>query len=85
MSAFAAAAKLGQFDRPVLLAWIRGDRFFPLDLAQRLMAEFPNARLEVIDDARTFVPEDQPGRLAQLIGSFVSEPLRHGSAEGVAS
>jgi len=71
----AAASKLKHFDRPVLLVWAAEDRFFKLDLAKRLAAEFPNARLEVIDDARTFVPEDQPERLAELISAFAREPV----------
>jgi pimeloyl-ACP methyl ester carboxylesterase len=70
----AAAGKLHHFERPVLLAWAGDDRFFALELAQRLAAEFPNARLEVIDGARTFVPEDQPERLTELIAAFVREP-----------
>ena len=37
------------------------DRFFKLESAQRLAKDFPNARLEVVEDSRTFLPEDQPG------------------------
>jgi pimeloyl-ACP methyl ester carboxylesterase len=70
----AAARKLEHFDRPVLLAWARDDRFFSLELAQRLASVLPNARLEVIEDARTFVSEDQPERLAELIAAFAREP-----------
>src|SRR4029450_13588717 len=53
-----AASKLRTFDRPVLITWAADDRFFKLDLGKRLAAAFPNARFEVIDDSRTFVPED---------------------------
>jgi pimeloyl-ACP methyl ester carboxylesterase len=67
----AAARKLGSFDRPVLLAW-SDDRFFKLELGRRIAAAFPNARLEVVPDARTFVPEDQPQRLASLIREFAA-------------
>jgi pimeloyl-ACP methyl ester carboxylesterase len=62
-----AAAKLGSFDRPVLLAWAAEDRFFKIEFAQRLAAVFPDARLEPIADSGTFVSEDQPGVLAGLI------------------
>jgi pimeloyl-ACP methyl ester carboxylesterase len=65
-----AARRFSAFDRPVLLAWAGDDRLFPLDLARRLAAAFPRARLEIIPDCRTFVPEDQPERLATLIRSF---------------
>jgi pimeloyl-ACP methyl ester carboxylesterase len=67
----AAAQRFGEFDKPVLIAWAPEDRFFPLDHAQRMAASFPHARLETIADSRTFVPEDQPDRLAELIGKFV--------------
>ena len=41
---------------------------------EELAAAFPNARLEKIPDSKTFIPEDQPERLAALIASFVREP-----------
>jgi pimeloyl-ACP methyl ester carboxylesterase len=66
-----AAERLASFDRPVLLAWAPGDRFFPISYAQRLQETIPNATLEQIEGAKTFVPLDQPGRLAELIAGFV--------------
>jgi pimeloyl-ACP methyl ester carboxylesterase len=68
-----AAERLPGFDRPVLLAWGGDDRLFPLDLAKRLAARFPRARLEVVPNARTFVPLDEPTRLAALILDFLGE------------
>jgi pimeloyl-ACP methyl ester carboxylesterase len=65
------ARRLPGFDRPVLLAWGGDDRLFPLDLAERLAATFPNSRLEVVAGARTFVPEDRPSELTALIDDFV--------------
>jgi pimeloyl-ACP methyl ester carboxylesterase len=70
----AAAARFGEFAKPVLIAWAPEDRFFPLAHAERMAAAFPHARLETIADSRTFVPEDQPERLASLIADFVREP-----------
>jgi len=67
-----AARKLTRFLRPVLLAWSREDRFFPLAHAEQLARDIPNARLELIDDSWTFSPEDQPEKLAGLIESFAS-------------
>ncbi len=72
-----AAARFGAFDKPVLLAWAPEDRAFKLEYAQRMAAAFPHARLEHIDDSYTFVPEDQPGRTAELIASFVRELAPH--------
>jgi pimeloyl-ACP methyl ester carboxylesterase len=40
--------------------------------AEKLAAETPNARLVQIPDSRTFVPVDQPQRLADEIAGFVS-------------
>jgi pimeloyl-ACP methyl ester carboxylesterase len=65
-----AAEKLRSSTLPVLLTWAPGDRLFPLKYAQRLAGETPNARLVEIPDAATFVPLDQPGRLAEEIASF---------------
>jgi pimeloyl-ACP methyl ester carboxylesterase len=68
-----AAEKLRRFDRPALIAWAPEDRFFKFRYAERLAAEIPNARLARIENSRTFVPEDQPARLAEEIASFVAE------------
>ena len=68
-----AAEKLRDFDRPTLIAWAPEDRVFKLADARKLAGMIPGARLETIDDARTFVALDQPQRLAELIGNFVAE------------
>jgi pimeloyl-ACP methyl ester carboxylesterase len=70
-----AADKLRTYDRPVLIAWSREDRFFPPSDGEKLAADIPAARLEWIDDAYTFSMEDQPERLAELIAGFVREPV----------
>jgi pimeloyl-ACP methyl ester carboxylesterase len=67
-----AATKLGTFGKPTLIAWGRNDTFFKPRYAERLAADFPSARLEWIDNARAFVPLDQPQRLAELIAGFTS-------------
>lgn len=69
----AAAGKLHAFERPTMIAWAREDVVFKLRYGERLAREFKNARLEVLDDTRSFVPEDVPERLAQLIAQFVAE------------
>jgi pimeloyl-ACP methyl ester carboxylesterase len=67
-----AAERLSESRLPVLLTWAPGDRFFPIRYAERLARETPNARLVEIPDARTFVPLDQPRRLADEIAGFVA-------------
>lgn len=69
-----AAARFGEFDKPVLIAWGTEKDFFPAEYGERLARDFPQGRLERIEDSYTFVPEDQPERLAQLIAEFAREP-----------
>jgi pimeloyl-ACP methyl ester carboxylesterase len=69
----AAAERFSELEIPVLLAWAREDRFFKLAEAERLAREIPDARLETVGDARTFVPLDQPEWVADRIGAFVAE------------
>ena len=57
----------------VLLAWASEDRVFPVRDAERLLADLPNARLELIGDSYTFTPEDQPRQLAELVAAFASK------------
>jgi pimeloyl-ACP methyl ester carboxylesterase len=68
-----AAEHLPSFEKPALLAWAPGDRFFPLSYAERLADALPDSRLELIEDAKTFVPLDQPDRLADAITAFMRE------------
>jgi pimeloyl-ACP methyl ester carboxylesterase len=70
-----AAAKLASWDRPALIAWSEKDRFFPTEHAERLAKVIPNARLEWIEGARTFSMEDEPERVAAVIGSFMRESV----------
>jgi pimeloyl-ACP methyl ester carboxylesterase len=68
-----AAEKLAGFDRPALFAWAPEDPIFKLSYAERLAQTIPDARIETIPDAKTFVPLDQPQRLAEVIGAFVAK------------
>jgi pimeloyl-ACP methyl ester carboxylesterase len=64
------AARLPEFDKPTLIAWSADDVFFELGDGERLAATIPNARLEVIEGARTFSMIDQPDRLADLLSTI---------------
>lgn len=66
----AAAETLRGFTKPVLLAWATEDKLFPLSLGKRLAGVLPDARLVEVSDSYTFVPEDQPAVLAELITEF---------------
>jgi pimeloyl-ACP methyl ester carboxylesterase len=65
-----AAERLPRFRKPALIAWSEDDAFFPLEDGRRLAATMPDARLEVIPEARTFSMIDQPDELAGLIADF---------------
>jgi pimeloyl-ACP methyl ester carboxylesterase len=69
-----AAQKLRGSELPILLAWAPGDRFFPISYAERLAGEAGNARIVQIADSKTFVPLDQPQRLADEIAEFIAVP-----------
>ncbi|MFI1913634.1 alpha/beta fold hydrolase [Nocardia sp. NPDC020380] len=77
----AAAESFATFPRPVLLAWSADDRFFTRRWADRLAADFPDARLELIPDSRTYSPEDQPALLASTIATFLHDTATTGDGK----
>ena len=62
-----AAKLLPRFDRPALVAWAREERVFPEADGRKLAERLPNSRFELVDDCWTYIPEDQPEKLAALI------------------
>ena len=66
------AAKLRGSQLPIRLLWAPGDKLFPISYAERLASEAGNAKVIPIPDASTFVPLDQPGRVAEEIADFAS-------------
>ncbi len=64
------AARLPEIDLPTLIAWSADDAFFEQEDGRRLAATIPNARLEVIEGARTFSMVDRPDRLAELLSTI---------------
>jgi pimeloyl-ACP methyl ester carboxylesterase len=70
-----AAAWLGTFTGPVRLVWGTRDRHFTIELGRRLAATFPNAQLDEIDDATTFVSIDRPAAVVDAVREvFVQAP-----------
>ncbi len=67
-----AAEKLRGSQLPIRLLWAPKDRVFPLSYAERLAGEAGNAELVQIPDAKTFVPLDQPRRVAEEIADFTA-------------
>jgi pimeloyl-ACP methyl ester carboxylesterase len=68
----AARRLIGDFARPVGFVWSEEDPVFPIEHARRYAAQLAAGRLEVIEDAYSFTPEDQPEALARAIAGFVS-------------
>src|ERR1700742_3511289 len=69
------SSRMGEVENlmtPTLIVWGAEDAFQPLAYGERLAAPMPHARMEVIDGAGHFLPEDQPERLAQLIADFTA-------------
>src|SRR5436305_5736549 len=66
-----AADGLGSFDKPALVAWAAEDKFFPVEHGRRLADLLPQGRFELIPEARAFIPEDQPQRLARVVREFL--------------
>lgn len=67
----AAAEKLRGSQLPIRLLWAPGDKYFPISYAERLAGEAANAEIVQIPDAKTFVPLDQPERVAEEIAAFI--------------
>jgi pimeloyl-ACP methyl ester carboxylesterase len=77
---YEAAEALRGFDRPALVLWAEGDRIFPREHGQRLAELLPQGRFELVPDSRTFIPEEQPERLAARVRDFLVEHERAGAA-----
>jgi pimeloyl-ACP methyl ester carboxylesterase len=67
--------QLAKYDQPALIVWAKEDRVMPPEHGRRLAELLPDARLVEIDDSYTFVPLDQPVRLAGAIRAFVDQPV----------
>jgi pimeloyl-ACP methyl ester carboxylesterase len=70
---FAAAAALVGFDKPALVLWADGDKIFPRHHGRTLAQLLPQGSFELIANARTFIPEEQPELLAARTQRFIAE------------
>ena len=68
-----ASEALSGFDKPALVTWAADDRFFPREHGQRLAELLPQGRFELIERSRTFIPEDNPAWLVELVREFLEE------------
>jgi pimeloyl-ACP methyl ester carboxylesterase len=58
---------------PVLLIWGAHDRFQPVEYGQRLANALQNAKIEIVETAGHFLPEDEPALLGKRLADFVLE------------
>ena len=54
------------------MLWASDDKIFPRAHGRRLAEPLPQGRFELIPDSRTFIPEDQPQRLAEAVRDFLA-------------
>jgi pimeloyl-ACP methyl ester carboxylesterase len=72
------AEALAGIDCPVLVAWGEDDRLLPVRFADRFAAALPGARVVRLPGAGHLPMWDDPGGVAELIGSVAAgAPIRH--------
>jgi pimeloyl-ACP methyl ester carboxylesterase len=57
-----------------MLVWGEAGEFFPVSDAERLVSEVPDATLRSVPGAKTWVPVDSPGALADAIVEIAPTP-----------
>ncbi len=68
----AAAEKLTDFTKPVLILWGNKDvKLFPLKMGEALKSIFRDATLIEINNSRTYIQEDQPEETSKQILDFI--------------
>ena len=68
-------AALAQLDAPCLIIWGQDDPTFTLAEANDVATVLPNARIEIMEHANHFVPEDRPLATGRMINAFTSGAL----------
>jgi 2-hydroxymuconate-semialdehyde hydrolase len=69
----ARIADIEALDIPVLLIWGAHDHFQPVEYGHRLANALQNAKIEIVETAGHFLPEDEPVLLGKQLADFVSE------------
>jgi pimeloyl-ACP methyl ester carboxylesterase len=71
---------LRRFDRPAIIVWGLRDVFFKVADGERLVQTLPQARLETVPAARTFVQLDAPERVAELVRELAASRTLHAAS-----
>jgi pimeloyl-ACP methyl ester carboxylesterase len=59
-----------QISVPTLLIWGEDDPILQVERAEQMVKQFPDARLERVKEAKLFVQEERPEKVAELILNF---------------
>ncbi len=65
--------RIPKIDLPTLLLWGRHDWVVPLDVAERLLAALPKARLEVMENCGHMPPEEFPKESLEIVLKFLRD------------
>ena len=65
--------RYGEISTPTLVLWGERDGWLAPETGRRLAGAIPGARLVPVPDGGHFLPEDQPGRVADALAGFFSE------------
>jgi pimeloyl-ACP methyl ester carboxylesterase len=68
----ALGRQLGELTMPTTVIWGAQDPFLPVLLGQRLAGAIPGATLDVIADARHFLPEEAPRQVADSLTALLA-------------
>jgi pimeloyl-ACP methyl ester carboxylesterase len=65
--------RYGEISTPTLVLWGEQDGWLAPEFGRRLAGAIPGAHLAPIPNAGHFLPEDQPGRVAEALASFFAD------------
>jgi pimeloyl-ACP methyl ester carboxylesterase len=60
-----------EFDRPARVVWAADDKFFPREHGRRLAELLARGSFELVENSRTFIPEDNPEALVESLRRFL--------------
>jgi pimeloyl-ACP methyl ester carboxylesterase len=66
------APRLKDIVQPTAIVWGAQDPFLPVAVGRRLHAAIPGSTLDVVPDARHFVPEEHPERVSGVISTLLA-------------
>ena len=68
----ALTPRLKDIVSPTAIVWGAHDPFLPTDVARRLHEQIPGSTLDILPDARHFLPEDAPEKVAGVVAGLLA-------------